>query len=376
MRITIPKLVVVLIFVIGSAGVLHAQKETYSKSEISQRVQQIPDEATHSTGTLSAALTSELASNEAKAYAIYSWVAHNLTYDLPGVENVTAYASMEEVTAEALTKRKGVCSHYAQLFDALAREAGITSLVVTGYVKPDAEIYKTPHAWNVLKIDGAWFFFDPTWGSGYLDRGTKLYQHEFSEKYFKISPSQMIKTHMPFDPLMQMLSCPWSHNDFVSGTPPADGIYLDYLSEVERYLMLSEERQRSETMARMEKQGFASEMVQDHYAILRHQHKVHLANQQVLLHNRAVYKLNDVIEDYNKYVKFANTQRGDDPDDIKRMEKWLSRIEQNAQAVSAMFDTLNPPTDLQQKFYDNRKNLNALLNRIAADQKRLKERKK
>ena len=376
MRITTKKLALLLLFAVGSASVLHAQQLSYSKSEITQRTQQIPAEDTHSVGTLAAALTDGLAGDEAKAYAIYSWVAHNLTYDRLAVENVTTYASLEEVTNEALTKRMGVCMHYAQLMDALADEAGIPSLVVSGYVKSDREIYKIPHAWNALKIEGDWYLFDPTWGSGYFDRSTKLYRQEFSEKYFKIPPSQMIKTHMPFDPLMQMLYYPRSASEFVSGSPPVDSIYLDYAAEVERYRMLPEKQQLAETMARMEKQGFANEMVQDHYASLRHQHKIHLANEQVLLHNHAVYKLNDVIDDYNKYVAFANSHRSNSDDEVSRKQAWLRSIEQDARAVDAMFDNLTVTTDLQQNLYSNRKSVKELLNTIADEQKRLREKRR
>jgi hypothetical protein len=375
MNIPILKHIIILLIIFGSARMSAAQELIYSKSEISQHVHQIPDEVTHSVSALSTALTSGLTNDEAKAYAIYSWVAHNLTYDRLAVKNVTTYASMDEVTTEALAKRMGVCSHYAQLFNALANEADIPSLVVTGYVKSETEIYKIPHAWNALKLDGDWYLFDPTWGSGYVDGNTDVYRNEFSEKYFKIPPSEIIKTHMPFDPLLQMLNYPISNSDFMSGSSSSDSNYVAYIVEVERYRMLPEEHQLAEAMARMEKQGFANEMAQAHYSSLRYQHNVHLANQQVLLHNRAVYKLNDVIGDYNKYVDFANSHRSNSVDELGRKEAWLRRIERNALEVCTLFDTLTVTTDLQQNLFANQKSLKALLNTVADEQKRLKEKR-
>jgi len=375
MKITIKKLALLLLFAVSSQGVLHAQIETYSKSEITQRTQQIPADATRSVGTLAAALTSGLAGDEAKAFAIYSWVAHNLTYDKLAAEYVTTYASDDEVAIEALTKRKGVCSHYAHLFDALAEAAGIPSLVVSGYVRSEREISKIPHAWNALKIDGDWYLFDPTWGSGYFNRSTKLYHQEFSEKFFKVPPSQMIKTHMPFDPLMQMLDYQMSNSGFVLGASTIESNPINYKSEVERYRKLPEEQQLAETVARMEKQGIANEMMQAHYSSLRHQLNVHLANQQVLKHNKAVYKLNDVINDYNKYVAFANSHPNNSADELNRKHSWLLRIEQNAMAVNAIFDTLTVTSDLQQTLYSNRKSLKELLITVANEQKRLRKKK-
>jgi hypothetical protein len=374
MKNSVLKLPIILISTLALWHPTHAQKQAFSKADIDFRVQQTPNKATHSVATLSAALTSGLTNDEAKAYAIYTWVAHNLTYDRLAVENVTTYASLEEVTDEALTTRMGVCMHYAQLFGALASEAQIPSLVVTGYVKPEAEIYKIPHAWNALKIDGDWYFFDPTWGSGYMDGNTGIYRNEYSDEYFKIAPAQMIKTHMPFDPLVQMLNYPRSNSDFASGSPPADSAAFDYLPELERYLLLPEEKQLAETLARMEKQGIANEMMQAHYASLRHQYKVHLANQQVLQHNNAVYKLNDVIGDYNKYVAYSNSHRSNTADELSRKVAWLQRIEQNALAVKLIFDTLTVTTDLKQNLYANQKSLQALLRTIADEQRRLKER--
>lgn len=373
MRIKIQRFAVVILLVIGSAGVLLAQNPSYSKIEISQRVQQIPDEDTHSVGTLAESLTHGLTDDEAKAYAIYSWVAHNLTYDLAGVEVMTTYTSMNEVTKEALAKRKGVCSHYAQLFDALASEAGIPSTVVSGYVRSESEIYKIPHAWNALRLDGDWYLFDPTWGSGYVNWNSNRYHQEFSENFFKISPSVMIKTHMPFDPLMQMLNYPITPADFATGIKPSEDHYLDYKTEIERYRMLSEEQQLPEILARMEQQGIANQMIQTQYVNLQRQYDVYLANQLVLTHNRAIYKLKDVIDDYNNYVDFANSHRGGSASELNRMQAWMQRIEQNALAVDAIFDTLTITPDLKQTFYANRKSLKELINTVAYEQERLKK---
>lgn len=373
MRIKIQRFAVVILLVIGSAGMLLAQNPSYSKTEISQCVQQIADEDTHSVGTLAEALTRGLPNDEAKAYAIYSWVAHNLTYDLAGVEVLATYTSMNEVTKEALAKRKGVCSHYAQLFDALASEAGIPSLVVSGYVKSEKEIHKIPHAWNALMLDGDWYLFDPTWGSGYLNLNTNRYHQEYSEKYFKVSPPVMIKTHMPFDPLMQMLNYPITPADFALGTKPAEPNYLDYKTEIELYRALSEEQQLPEILARIEQQGIANQMIRNQYVNLQRQYDVYLANQLVLTHNRAIYKLKDVIDDYNKYVAFSNSHRGGSPSELNRMQAWLQRIEQNALAVDAIFDTLTITPDLKQTFYANRKSLKELISTVAYEQERLKK---
>ena len=56
-----------------------------------------------------------------------------------------------------LLNKTGVCSSYAGAFKLLAEEAGLECIVVTGYLEGDL-----PHAWNKVKIDGAWNIVDTT----------------------------------------------------------------------------------------------------------------------------------------------------------------------------------------------------------------------
>jgi hypothetical protein len=64
--------------------------------------------------------------------------------------------------AEILQNQIGVCTEYAQLYNALARLAKIPSFIVHGgacgeYKKCEG------HAWNVIYVDGKWIEVDPTW---------------------------------------------------------------------------------------------------------------------------------------------------------------------------------------------------------------------
>ena len=56
-----------------------------------------------------------------------------------------------------LLKKKGVCASYAASFKLLADEAGLDSIVVTGYLNGNV-----PHAWNRVNIDGQWLTIDST----------------------------------------------------------------------------------------------------------------------------------------------------------------------------------------------------------------------
>lgn len=56
-----------------------------------------------------------------------------------------------------LVNKKGVCASYAASFKLLADEAGLESIVVTGYLNGNL-----PHAWNRVNIDGQWLTLDST----------------------------------------------------------------------------------------------------------------------------------------------------------------------------------------------------------------------
>ena len=115
---------------------------------------------------------------------------------------------------DALETRKGVCEHYAQLFQRMCTLAGVKSYVIAGYTRQegDTAIADLDHAWNAVEIAGDYFFIDATWASGYQDDQT--YKHIFQDNFFLITPKEFIKTHMPFDLVWQFLDNPLDHAEF------------------------------------------------------------------------------------------------------------------------------------------------------------------
>lgn len=63
-------------------------------------------------------------------------------------------------TSEILKRGKGVCQHYAILFAALARAAGIPTRIVSGYALDANQLYD--HAWNEIELtDNVWLPVEP-----------------------------------------------------------------------------------------------------------------------------------------------------------------------------------------------------------------------
>ena len=67
------------------------------------------------------------------------------------------YASAWDASG-VLLEGTGVCQSYAVAFSALAQEAGVECLYVSGEVDTGGL-----HAWNLVKIDGQWLAVDSTW---------------------------------------------------------------------------------------------------------------------------------------------------------------------------------------------------------------------
>ena len=157
-------------------------------------------------------LTRNLSLPIEKARAIYFWIAHNIRYDLELLNSNKKYIDSKEIVDEVLLNRKGVCQHYAELFHTCCQSVGVKSYVINGYTDQKGELAKYGHAWNAIKVDDKYYEIDVTWAAGFLEKGK--YVHQFTDRFFLLSPASFIKTHIPYDPIWQFSNNPISHLEF------------------------------------------------------------------------------------------------------------------------------------------------------------------
>ena len=98
-----------------------------------------------------------------------------VTYDINTVSEQNAYG--------ALIDGRAVCAGYAFAFQYLLMRAGIESFYVTG------TSHGENHAWNIAKIDGDWYYVDPTWD----DPVGSTYSPHYA--YFNLTTSAMGVDH-------------------------------------------------------------------------------------------------------------------------------------------------------------------------------------
>jgi len=193
-----------------------AQPSSNRYARVDAAILSIPDEYTKKVDTFAEYINRKFKGDEAKMRAIYVWMTHRMAYNV-----FTTFTSRNEVYSEekevqeTLSTRKGVCRQFALLFKTLAGKVGIKAYLIDGYGKSGNVVLPEVHEWCVAQVNGEWYFFDPTYDTGYIE------DYRFvsvpDDVYFKQLPERFIQTHMPFDPLWQFLKRPYSYSEFEKG---------------------------------------------------------------------------------------------------------------------------------------------------------------
>ena len=158
-------------------------------------------------GWLAQQLTAPFPSHTNKARALFTWLHHNVAYDVVSFFNHNVKPSTPQST---LTSGLAVCEGYAGLFAALAMKVGLEAYVVSGHgkgyghsaLKPGDPIptYSAGHAWNVVKIDdGQWKLIDCCWGAGTVNGPGQPYTKRFAPGHFTRSNDSFGLDHFPGD---------------------------------------------------------------------------------------------------------------------------------------------------------------------------------
>lgn len=122
-------------------------------------------------GWLAQQLCSPFSSPTDKARTIFTWLHHNIAYNVEAFFNNAVKPSTPQST---LQTGLAVCEGYAGLFSAIAIKAGLEAIVVGGNgkgygyspLKPGEPVppYSAGHAWNAVRIDGGeWKLIDCCW---------------------------------------------------------------------------------------------------------------------------------------------------------------------------------------------------------------------
>jgi len=155
-----------------------------------------------------------------KARAIYSWITHNVNYDVKAqfkkkkkkrlkykdkIDRAQKLSKQRKKTEyKALYENKAVAEGYAILYKRVCELTGLYGYIIKGTGKLKTyDIGRQPkvqdYSWNVVQIEKNWFFVDAALGAGTVDYIKKTYEHSFNDAYFFMPPETFFLNHFPKD---------------------------------------------------------------------------------------------------------------------------------------------------------------------------------
>jgi len=219
------RLVVIIIWLLNGF-ILAAQSEFTKVDEFARNYKS----RTTDVNKLATDLTSQFDSELLKVRSIFIWMTENIQYDFKefrkiskggGQESYRIRASSEKELEEkkkkmeeeryresikkTLSKRKGVCQDYAELFNEMCKSIGVKSGMISGSTKDITGQYLPDnHAWNWVEIRGKTYLLDVTWASGFVDYSKGKFTREYNDGFFLTSPAMFAVNHFPNDSKWQL----------------------------------------------------------------------------------------------------------------------------------------------------------------------------
>ena len=114
-----------------------------------------------------------------KELALHDWLCRHTRYDYQ-------IRQISQRSYSGIVDGLAICEGYSESFTELMHRAGIETATVYGWVLPEEQFDNNSHAWNIVCIDGRWYYTDVTWDD------TKPIRY----KYFNVTTSQISADHV------------------------------------------------------------------------------------------------------------------------------------------------------------------------------------
>ena len=275
---------------------------------IDKKALQLADSQTKSTDNIAEYMNANFKTDKEKSRAIFIWIASNIKYDIGNMFAINFYENEQDKISKPLRTRKGICENYAALFKDICIKSDIKAYVIEGYTKQNGFTDYIPHSWCAARIDGTWYLFDPTWGSGYIKSGKFI--RKINNAYFMAKPSDLISSHMPFDYLWQYLNYPVSSQEFVEGKTKLNKSkpFFNFKDSIQAYEGQDPINQLISSASRIERNGIKNSLIFDRLQHIKLEIEDDRQKRTVDLYNSATADYNDGISKLNEYIDYRNKQ--------------------------------------------------------------------
>lgn len=344
-------------------------------------ISKIPKSKSTATESVANYIKSEFKHPEDQLKAAFYWIATNIDYAVEDLNRDLLYESNQALINDALRKKRGVCQAFAEIFNELAIKLGFDSYVISGYSRQNEQVITSSgHAWNAVKINENWYLFDPTWAAGYFQINgshSKLnksnYVKKFSPEYYKVDPSEFIKTHMPFDPIWQLSENVISYRDF-------DQSRFDKASEklsnskdlIEKLPYLTEINRLQNAINRIQILGHGNNLVQNQLEFLSRNLEILQDNLEGDKFNQALEIELNAIELYNSYVnEFNKSTKKKNTTELNKILDRSYKLATEARQKFEAIDTKNKTLQLNIKI--RKSEIAELFEKIAHEKDYLKK---
>jgi transglutaminase/protease-like cytokinesis protein 3 len=298
---------IIMIILLGLFSAIPAQKNNVYQ-QIDNLTLQIPDSLAQTTAGIAGYINLTFNNPADKSRAVFIWIAKNIQYDVENMFAINYVRNTTEIVEKVLKTRKGICRHYAELFNDIARQSGIKAYVISGYTRQQGFVDYLPHAWCAGLIDSTWYLFDPTWGSGYLQNAK--FVRKVNNYYFKAKPEQLIKSHMPFDPLWQFLNYPLTSQEFYEEKFKTDKTkpLFNFADTLGRYENESEIERLISASNRIERNGVKNALIFNELQDKKREVEYYHNKAAVETYNSAASTFNEGVNQLNRFITYRNNQ--------------------------------------------------------------------
>jgi hypothetical protein len=123
-----------------------------------------------------------------------------------------------------------------------------------------------------------------------------------------VSPEVFIQTHMPYDPMWQLLNYPISHAEFNQGaiTSIKNNIVFNFKDSIKQFNQLNELQQLEKTATRIAKVANVNPLIKNRLSYTRMLIAIVNQDEDLNLYNTAVSYLNKANYFYNHYLTYRN----------------------------------------------------------------------